>query len=860
MGVSNHTFSGRKAWWVKTWKGAAGVVDTALNATAVVTDRVAAVAGTQDPVIATRAFKIAEAIKLGISVDTSDGRRFYTYKEPKIGDDRGDFRLDEDAMAEQLTTLAVDLSNADGTLNKNAALITDSELLSALIGIARAPSDGVSKRLVVASRNVLNQLIGRSSRDAGLFRKACPDALLEVLGSGQFSDDPVSHANQISRHHASIDLLRQVAAANPGQDLKIALRNYTDGLPKYFHGKVGEALKGLIQEEFDLVLSHPGSVLSDPDLVLDPDIRRDMGEAVSELFMSCVSRPYRNHHIVLAANNLIKAFEDEDRIGAGFNSVGVHSAREQFINAFSDELDSVMTGTQELKDLEALRQQVFIAIESGSKVHLKRELCTDLQKQQAVGTLLEIQPSGENLVLIDRAIHKAEEANARQRDAFYKGAVAAGKAFEKCASPYGEQVHGIKRLFFDRLLPEDIDAEALDAKGFLELMTDLSGEDIDFTKLDDSSYGCDFTGVKKVVVNHLKRRWMSIGEEISVIDRNLRSNAAREVAFNSEYSEPLGSFIPRTVPALNLAVLESGFKDFCGDSGVVERTMRELSHYNSMRARILNTLLISGADEKLMIDDSAISDLGLTDGVRDSLRIALESIADSINSRGEDSQITDADFNTPQVRVVFGIIDDSTFRSRIDLELEMKTDHKDVPAIVKLLGEESRKRTSCIDALAGLINYEYKIDKTPTKQTFTSKMPALGSRVGVSETKLQSLSYERLGTNLEASGTFMSRTKSMRLRKAVLERQLEKSHPDFDKAWELELSSGALKKGINFSSGMILNAMGMDANAGETLEANMGSYYDSYSLDDPMNSFQAIVKSLLQYVIQLIQEARKVPH
>lgn len=851
----------QKVWQVvrhpfqSTYTGYQYTADKAKALGASVALGTAVMLGVADTAVADSSAKIGEALLNGVQVSTADdGKQYYTLADETVSAG-SEYALDETALAKQFEYLKIDLVNANGSLNKDAELLANPNLVNRLINISLSNSQDSNYSLVKASRETISELITHSAKAGGWIEKACPQEIIQILNCGAFGDKD-SYKDKIKRNQAAVKLILQIAKNNPELNLKDAVADYIHKMPNYFHGIVGNSLQPILENVVHEILANPSAIINDPEINTDPALARDLAQSFGNLFLSCVSKPFRNNELVIAAKDLLIAYEDEGRNSYGQVQLGINKAREIFIDKWRVQVDAHLQRTEEITSLIKLRRNIDSGIRSGLKVYLPREFCSVTQRANSNSDKVLTQVTAENLRLVDIKIHELTGDNQKKTEEFQKGLVAIGRAFEATASPFGDGPMGLKNLWFTRLFANTASESDLDDndKSFTALMYGIDGETtIDYTQLDNPNYGNDFTGAKKIILDSLQRRWAALQEEASEIKLNLEANAETYKKLNDEFTNPLACFIPANPSDFNMERIETMLTEFCNSKVLVEDTLAGFNSIKKTQIAIINNLIVKDANGKFIINDSEVDSLQLRGLSRTQLFYDLKLIIDAQTNHNLD--LVDLDYYPSDFlagKILENITTDEAFaRATID-EIRTGADEDTRSQVLKLLADERRFMDDVFIRLGRLIKYEKQIVGTEqVKNKYDQLIRVLVDSSVADEAK--KLDIANIEKNLGAAPEISKQRKLMGARFWHISRELDKGSVDFEDSWERAAQDDNTTQAFDRLIKSGLTAMQCDVNNVGVLREEADRNLDFFVAEQDPPAFTQVVTELLKSLVQFIR-------
>jgi hypothetical protein len=761
----------------------------------------------------------------------------------------------EQAARSLLTDISIDLTLPDGRLNKNSILLNDGEAIAALINLSKDQDFSTQFRADV--KDLLAQLLTASAKQRGLLSAGCPIHIVEILRNNSSEDDQTA---KVARYQAAAQFIVSLADKNKKRlEVQDTVNDFLDKMNGYFHGAVAEQVQPILEQSIHEFLSNPQAIFTDKDLDIHPNVLRDFSLAIANLFESGVTKPLRQDSLVQAAKNLIAAFEVEDRNYGSHTagSLGINSARKAFIDQWINERVSLINQTREISRLKDQRRAIRQGVDSRMPVKVDRAFCTAAEKSASTEAILIVVPSNTHILEIDNRIKKLETENHDSTTKFNTKMIAIKSSFEKIASPVGEGELGIKNLFFERLFGQDANGEKISEQGFLEhFLSKYDQEGIDYSQLTDPTYGSDFTGVNKLMLDRLREISNGLTADIALVQRHEAELATEKSTLDANFWNPLKEILPidKHMDQVYIDKLRSNLRAFCLEEAKTATTVQSVEalqkktfdivkHLITIDAntneRTLNTgLLANEAGSLTQIDINEISQ---------HLQVITAAMDTFYAIDDNSGKSFDWSAHTTEINQIMSIL-----RTKVPPITPAQEENPNAPVrLGKLIAEESDLYHSALGSIARVFQHEQSaLNSVPAQ--LVAKVASFTGAMGL--TNIATLISNDLISVIPRANflrTVNSNNQSLIERYQAMQ---SPNHPKYKEYWDQQAER--MKMDVVFSSGThqdLIN-MGLDQRNARILERTIEDYSETFNIDPHSEfSFVTIINDLLQKLFVFIQ-------
>lgn len=788
------------------------------------------------------ALDAAETLKSKIK--TEDGKIAFEYDG---------FQQPQENALELFTKLETNLTLGDGSLNTQSILLNDRELLATIIDLSGDKE--LTTQFRDRAKDLINTVIVTSAKRGGYLTKGCPSYITDILSNK--SDDPDS---KTKRYTATIQLILELARKNKTHlEVNDVVRNLLNDIPDRFAGDIGELVEPMIRKTIEEVLSSTPDIFNDRDLEINPTLLRRYASALGDLFLSGVPKPLRQDNLVLAVKDIVTAYENRDRDYGSSKSIGIESARQNFMNLWFEERDSLNIQEANLSRLRKKAEEIRIKIKTGSQIQLDKSLCSapELASVDTSNATVNLIAKNHHLDAIKNQIRESEANLQDLRTDFDKKLTAIKFAFDNIASPFTEDQSGIRDMFFERLIGRTSDGEKVSEDDLVKaFIKSTAEENFNYKEMADPSYGEDFQGLKKQTLANLRAVQANIPEKLREIDSFNEAIEEDSRILTESYFEPINQIVKvdslfdeSHVTKLNLAL-----NNFCKENHMISSVMDKIHTCKSKATDIVEHLIIKNAEGKFVIDQSKItSETTLTIVEQEALKKTFDEILVQYNAfyADEKNENQKFDFN-PFATQANSVV--NSIKSKVRNDYLINEDTRNTTTLANLFSEYDKHRAIANNSVAAILEYE-RDALNSSQAVLNEKLEILATDLGIDGNLLTTLVTPNLKEKI---------AKATELRKDIQKNLKDKEtftilnnpdHPDFSKAWDTQLNSVSMEQVFTMAIGQDLNKMGMSAkNAKVLIEAiNDSDILEIYENNE--TSYGRMVKDffskLMQFLLQL---------
>lgn len=543
--------------------------------------------------------------------------------------------VDQEMLAGQLINLELDLYHANGQLNKSSILLTNPELLEKLVEFATSTESEVDETLRINSRNLLTKVLTASFVNYG----SCPDEVKDLIRASSLSDpkDPKAKAQK------AIAVTRLITSVNDRffyMDSKSALGHYISKIPNGFYGQVGNVMAGFVEKTMSDFLANPNELLQDSDLDLEPGLKAQLTHALGEMFMSSVIKPMRDDDLVKKAQQLLVAYEEHTRDESS-SLKGIEEARKDFIEEITQQRCQIAKLNIDTQFLSSRKAEIEEALVAKSKTLIHRDFCTSSERNGSTDTYIFVQPTQDHIRKINNEIAKQQKTIHDLSENLERSKHVIGFALESCVSPTENSNPGLRDLFFERLIGRKQDDKLeSEEQNLADILMGNNPEEeykFDFSQLNSTDYGADFTGVKKLTLVYLKEKYQELLKEKDLIERFSKEYESDIETVQYEFYDPLRNSLPiTTFTTAAVKDYQTKLAKFCNNAGILEDFSQKMIAYQRNLNNIVFKKLIhktaNGWEVNTALIDSLIKDNSSKNELVEELNSVLAKIKQNTNS------------------------------------------------------------------------------------------------------------------------------------------------------------------------------------------------------------------------------------
>lgn len=750
--------------------------------------------------------------------------------------------VDQAMLSGQLINLELDLYHANGQLNKSSILLTNPELLEKLVEFATSTESEVNEKLRINSRNLLTKVLTASFVNYG----SCPDEVKDLIRASSLSDpkDPKAKAQK------AIAITRLITSVNDRffyMDSKSALGHYISRIPNGFYGQVGNVMAGFVEKTMSDFLANPNELLQDSDLDLKPGLKAQLTHALGEMFMSSVIKPMRDDDLVKKAQQLIVAYEDHTRDESS-SLKGIEEARKDFIEEITQQRCQIAKLNIDTQFLSSRKAEIEEALVAKSKTLIHRDFCTPSEINGSRDTYIFVQPTQDHIRKINNAIAQKQKTIHDLSEDLERSKHVIGLALESCASPTENSNPGLRDLFFKRLIGRKQDDKLhLEEQNLADILMGINPEEeynFDFSQLNTTSYGADFTGVKKLTLVYLKEKYQELLNEKDMIARFNREYIDDIKIVQENFYSPLRNSLPiTTFTTTDVKDYKTKLSRFCLNSEILEEFSQKMIAYQRNLNNIVFRKLIhrtaNGWEVNKALIDSLIKDAKCNTELLEKLNLVLTKIREHANFQKENFT-PDLDMAGEEIKKLVDFLERNADKfptlpldSNNNDDDEKSSDLSDAQRFVSEYNKTRISHDEILFKIAKAVKYELSVNKDLAK----SKIKSLSLRESFLDTVTSHYDLARFLINSQ-------RVNEDNLRK--INEMLDPKNSAFESSWETEMKRPQFLKTIGQMMVDDLAQMGMGkpqvSEVISQMEDIMSSFDDRSSGDIIKNILESIIK------------------